>query len=176
MIVKNKIKSLYAPWRKKYILKETVKSSENPKNCPFCVVDKDLIVFETKKTMIKANKYPYSSGHLLVVPKRHINDLTKLTSKEREELFNLIDLSVYILDIYMKPEGYNIGCSVGSIAGESISHLHFHILPRFLGDVGWNRLGDFNVVCESPQETTKNLREIIIKEKLPKKFGVFSGK
>ena len=172
MIVKNKVKSLYAPWRKKYILG----SGDNFKdfnNCPFCKIDDLYTIFETKKTIILSNKYPYSSGHLLVVPKRHINDITKLTSKEREELFNLIDLSVYLLDIYMKPDGYNIGCSVGEIAGESIAHLHFHVLPRFSGDVGWNRLGDFNVISEEPKDVAKNLQKIVKNQKLPKKFGVY---
>jgi ATP adenylyltransferase len=172
MIVKKKLKSLYAPWRKKYIL-GSLENKDDSKTCPFCKTDEEYQVFETKKTMIRSNKYPYSSGHLLVIPKRHINDITNLTTKESEELFNLINLSVYLLDIYMKPEGYNIGCSVGKIAGESIDHLHFHVLPRFAGDVGWNRLGDFNVISESPKETTKNLKKIIKEQRLPKKFGIY---
>lgn len=176
MIVKDKCKSLYAPWRQEYVSKVTdeKESTKDKDVCPFCSknIDSKYLIFETKKSFIQANKYPYEAGHLLVVPKRHINQIIDLTSIERRELFNLIDLSVFVLDKYMKPEGYNVGCSIGRIAGESIQHLHFHILPRYKGDVGWNRLCDFNVVSISPIDLTADLRNIIQKEKLAKKFGL----
>lgn len=172
LIVKDKCKSLHAPWRQEYVSKTTKEKekTKDPKNCPFCTIDEELEIVKTKKTFIHANKYPYSAGHLLIIPKRHINKTTELTSVERKELFNLIDLSIYSLDLYMKPEGYNIGCSIGRIAGESINHLHFHVLPRFKGDVGWNRVCDFNVISISPQKLATDLKEIISKNKLIKKF------
>lgn len=172
MIVKNKCKSLYAPWRQDYVSKssEDKEKTKDSNFCPFCNKEEELLILETKKSFIQANKFPYSAGQVLIVTKRHINQITELTSVERKELFNLIDLSVYSLDQLMKPEGYNIGCSIGRIAGESINHLHFHVLPRYKGDVGWNRLCDFNVVSLSPIDLTKKLREIIKKNKLVKKF------
>ncbi len=172
MIVKDRCKSLYAPWRQEYVTKtsEEKEKTKDSNVCPFCKVEKDLQILETKKCFIQANKYPYSAGHLLIIPKRHINQITELTSIERKELFNLIDLSVYSLDLFMKPEGYNIGCSIGRIAGESINHLHFHVLPRYKGDVGWNRICDFTVISISPEKLTKQLRQIIKKEKLVTKF------
>jgi len=174
MIVKNRCKSIYAPQRKEYVSKVSgdKENTKDPNFCPFCKKEKELLILETKKCFLQANKYPYESGHVLAIPKRHVNQIIDLTSQERKELFNLIDLSVYSLDKLMKPEGYNIGCSVGRIAGESVLHLHFHILPRYKGDVGWNRLCDFNVVSTSPQELTINLRKIIIKDKLIKKFDL----
>lgn len=176
MIVKEKCKSLYAPWRQEYVSKVTddKESTKDKDICPFCSknLDTKYLILETKKSFIQTNKYPYAAGHLLVVPKRHINQIIDLTSIERKELFNLIDLSVFVLDNYMQPEGYNIGCSIGRIAGESIQHLHFHILPRYKGDVGWNRLCDFNVVSISPIDLAVDLRKIIQKEKLAKKFGL----
>lgn len=172
MIVKNKCKSLYAPWREEYVSKvsEDKEKTKDPNFCPFCKIEKELQILETKKCFIQANKYPYSAGHLLVIPKRHINQITELTSIERKELFNLIDLSIYSLDILIKPEGYNVGCSIGRIAGESINHLHFHVLPRFKGDVGWNRICDFNVISISPKDLTTQLKQTIQKNKIIKKF------
>jgi len=163
---------LYAPWRKKYLTSNTKKESKNPKTCIFCKAPKEEVIFSSKKIFLQANKYPYGEGHLLVIPKRHVNQVIDLTSKEREELFNMIDLSVYALNIFMKPEGYNIGCSIGDVAGESIKHLHFHILPRYKGDVAWSRLCDFEVVSLSPNELAISLKEIIEKNKLAKKFNL----
>jgi len=172
MIVKNKCKSLYAPWRIECV-KKTSEDKEKTKDsnfCPFCNVEKELQILETKKCFIQANKYPYSEGHLLIITKRHINQITELTSIERKELFNLIDLSIYSLNLFMKPEGYNVGCSIGRIAGESINHLHFHVLPRYKGDISWNRVCDFNVVSISPEDLAKQLKQTIQKNKIIKKF------
>jgi len=176
MIVKERCKSLYAPWREDYV-SQTTGEKENTKQkekCPFCLrnTQKDFLILETNKCFLQANKFPYASGHLLVITKRHVNQIIDLTSQERKELFNLIDLSIYSLDKYMKPEGYNVGCSIGRIAGESIQHLHFHVLPRYKGDVGWNRLCDFNVISISPTDITKNLQKLIQKEKLARKFDL----
>jgi len=163
---------LYAPWRKKYTNSETKKNSHNSKTCVFCKPLKEDVIFSSSKVYLQTNKYPYGEGHLLVTPKRHVNDVIDLTSKEREELFNMIDLGIFALNIFMKPEGYNIGCSIGSVAGESIKHLHFHVLPRYKGDVAWSRLCDFQVVSLSPKELTISLREIIDKNKLARKFNL----
>ncbi|MFA5746421.1 MAG: HIT domain-containing protein [archaeon] len=176
MIVKDKCKSLYAPWRKDYVSKvsEDKENTKDPNVCPFCSknIEKEFIILETKKCYLQAAKYPYAAGHVLAFPKRHVNQIVDLTSEERKEIFNLIDLSVFALEKYQKPEGYNVGCSIGRIAGESIMHLHFHILPRYKGDVGWNRLCDFNVVSVSPEKLTTDLRKLILKEKLIKKFDL----
>lgn len=172
MIVKEKCKSLYAPWRQEYVSKSDFDKelTKDSSFCPFCNFEKDLVVFSAKKSVIQVNKFPYSSGHLLIISKRHINQISELTNIEKKEFFNLIDLSIFALDLYMKPEGYNIGCSIGRIAGESINHLHFHVLPRFKGDVGWNRVCDFNVVSISPYDFCKDIKKVISKNKLVKKF------
>jgi ATP adenylyltransferase len=165
----------YAPWRKKYFNDSSKEESNNKKTCVFCNIkkkDHELLLVDTKYSFIQANKFPYGGGHLLVIPKRHINTIIDLTSKERTDIFNLLDLSTFALDLFLKPDGYNIGCSVGKVAGESINHLHFHVLPRFQGDVGWNRLCGFEVISISPEELVLNLKKIIKKEKLLKKFSV----
>jgi ATP adenylyltransferase len=163
---------LYAPWRKEYIASNTRKDSKDSKKCVFCKPLKEEVIFETKRVFLQANKYPYGEGHLLVIPKRHVNQIIDLTTKEREELFNLMDLGVYSLTLLMKPQGFNIGCSIGDVAGESINHLHFHVLPRYKGDVSWSRLCDFQLVSISPIELTEKLKTIIIENKLVKKFNL----
>lgn len=163
---------LYAPWRKAYVTSSTRKDSKDPKKCVFCKPPKEEIVFETKKVFLQANKYPYGEGHLLVIPKRHVNQIIELTTKEREELFNLMDLAVYSLNLLMKPQGFNIGCSIGDVAGESINHLHFHILPRYKGDVSWSKLCDFQIISISPMELTEKLKKVISEHKLAKKFNL----
>jgi len=168
-------KILFAPWRQEYIINNASKKLNSSKICTFCNIKKEdpfLLVLEGKTCYIQANKYPYSTGHLLVIPKRHVNDINELTTSERIELFNLIDLSIFSLKQYLNPEGYNIGCSVGKVAGESIPHLHFHVLPRFSGDVGWDLPMDFKVCSISPINLTKSLKKIIICEKLTKKFDI----
>ena len=173
MVEKKKI--LYAPWRQEYLSSNLENKSKFTKTCSFCnikKVDPDLLVLDGKTCYIQANKFPYATGHLLIIPKRHVNDINSLTTIERVELFNLMDLSIFALKIFMKPEGYNIGCSVGKVAGESMLHLHFHVLPRFSGDVGWDLPLDFKVCSISPKELTNKLKNIIIKEKLLKKFDI----
>ncbi|MDD2477719.1 MAG: HIT domain-containing protein [Candidatus ainarchaeum sp.] len=171
MLVENK-NILYAPGRQKYIEASKKKESKNLKKCVFCKSEKDLLILESKTCFICANKYPYGTGHLLIIPKRHVNSITDLTTKERIEIFNSIDLCVYALDIYLKPDGFNIGASIGDIAGQSISHLHFHILPRFQGDVGWNVLLNFKVLSVSPKDVVLEIKKTITKFKLKKKFGL----
>ncbi len=163
---------LYAPWRNAYINSNTRKESADPKKCVFCNPGKDELILSLKRTILQSNKYPYGEGHLLVIPKRHVNQIIDLTSKEREDFFNLIDLSVFALNLYIKPQGFNIGCSIGSVAGESIKHLHFHILPRYKGDVSWSKLCNFELISNSPRNLAENLKEVIAKHKLLKKFNL----
>lgn len=163
---------LYAPWRKEYVTSPERKESKDPKKCVFCKPKKEYVVLETKKIILMTNKFPYGEGHLLVIPKRHVNNILELTSKEREEIFNAIDLSTFALKQFMNPEGFNIGCSIGSVAGESINHLHFHVLARYKGDVAWTKLCNFQIVSLSPLDLTKELKEVIVKHKLLKKFNL----
>lgn len=170
MVLENKV--LYAPARKEYWTSNSKKESKNSKTCVFCNPSKKELIIESKKAYLYVNKYPYSSGHLLVIPKRHVNQIIDLTSKEREEIFNLMDLSVFALKKYISPDGFNIGCAIGEVAGESINHLHFHVLPRRVGDSGWIKIFDFQVFSELPSKVADDLRKIIIQEKLLKKFNL----
>ena len=156
-------KIYYAPWRQEYYenSKEVTEKSKNTKTCIFCDLSGNHIILKTKYTYLISNKYPYAAGHVLVLPKRHVTKLSELTTKERTDLFNVIDLATYTLDIMYSPDGYNIGCSVGKVAGGSVTHLHFHVLPRFEGDVGWNMVCGFTVLSLSPKDLAKKMSNII---------------
>ena len=125
---------LWAPWRLDYILRE--KSSE----CVFCpsepLVERDyLIVCVRESTLVMLNKYPYNSGHLLVMPKRHTSDIESLTELESSELHSLTIICVKVLKEAFAPQGFNIGYNLGASAGAGISsHIHQHVVPRWEGD------------------------------------------
>lgn len=92
------------------------------------------ILHRGTRAFIILNRYPYSNGHLMVVPYSHVNRLEDLGAAERAELIELIALGVDILKVF-KPEGYNVGMNLGRVGGAGIEdHLHFHIVPRWLGD------------------------------------------
>jgi ATP adenylyltransferase len=167
-------KIYYAPWRTEYYKnsKETRSNSENPKTCVFCSMSDNDVVLKTKYTYLIANKYPYASGHVLVLPKRHVSKLSDLTTKERVDLFNILNLATYTLDLMYSPDGYNIGCSIGKVAGGSIAHLHFHVLPRFEGDVGWNMVCGFTVLSLTPSQLAKKMKETILKKKIKHIFNI----
>ena len=162
---------LYAPWRKEY-WKSVTENGNKKKTCIFCKCLEKEIIFSSLKGYIIPNKFPYAAGHLLIIPKRHVSNIVELTSKEREDIFNLIDLAVYTLDLYMKPDGYNIGCNIGKGSGGSIDHLHFHVLPRYVGDVGFTRIFNTDIISVSPENIIKDLKKLILKHKIAKKFNI----
>jgi len=132
------MEQLWAPWRAQYI------SSSHEKGCIFCTRlrqksdRKNLILHRGKKAFIILNRYPYNSGHLMIAPRAHKADLTKLTRAEQAELFDLIIVSTRLLTRAMPADGLNIGINIGEVAGSSIKdHLHIHVVPRFLGDTNF---------------------------------------
>jgi len=132
------MRNLWAPWRQEFIL------GRKEKGCIFCkrlTKDddrKNLILFRGKTAFVILNKYPYNSGHLMVVPNRHKRDLEALTAKELTELMQLTQKCVQVLKKTFKPCGFNIGFNLGKAAGAGIDdHLHIHIVPRFTGDTNF---------------------------------------
>jgi ATP adenylyltransferase len=132
------MENLWAAWRRDFIL------GPKEEGCVFCrrVMEQsdreNLILYRGKTAFVIMNKYPYNSGHLLVIPYEHKRDLEELTSQEAEELFDISIKSVAILKKAMPAEGFNIGMNLGAIAGAGIEeHLHIHVLPRFKGDTSF---------------------------------------
>ncbi len=96
---------------------------------------KELMLYRDREVVILLNRFPYANGHLLVAPVRHAPDLTDLTSREAAALMEHIRRSEAILKKHLRPDGFNIGLNIGAVAGAGLAdHLHFHLVPRWLGD------------------------------------------
>lgn len=149
--------TLFAPWRMNYIRGE---KQEGCVLCPDSRRGEELVVGEGKHCFVMVNRYPYTGGHLMIVPYRHLSNLADLIPEERLELFSFIDLSVRLLTEAMKPEGFNIGMNMGKAAGAGIDdHLHIHCVPRWGGDTNFiSVIGGVRVIPEDVTETARQLR------------------
>ncbi len=154
------MKNLWAPWRMDYIL-----SDKEEDGCIFCPGDdrkKDkerLILYTGDNSMVIMNKYPYSNGHLLVAPVKHVYELEDLSDEENLDLICMVKKTVSILKQTMKPEGINVGLNIGSAAGAGIEeHMHFHVVPRWNGDNNFMTvINDIRLIPEHIKETYNNL-------------------
>ncbi|MFN3398118.1 MAG: HIT family protein [Sulfurimicrobium sp.] len=100
--------------------------------CPFC--HPEDILFENDLAYARPDLYPVNPGHLLIIPKRHVADFFLTTREERDALQSLLDEAKHHLDGKYAPSGYNIGINVGEAAGQTIFHVHMHLIPRYRGD------------------------------------------
>ena len=135
--------------------------------CVFCsiaenVAETDLIVHQGALSFVTLNKYPYSNGHLLLVPRRHVPKLAECTSDELIELIQLTQRAEAALDEAYSPHGLNIGINLGQSAGAGVvGHLHIHIVPRWTGDTNFmTTTAETRVVPEEPKQTVSRLRPI----------------
>ncbi len=103
--------------------------------CPFCDKSKLEIIMENDLAFVIYDKYPVNRGHCLVIPKRHAETWFDATAEEKRAIIELIDELKRFLDEKFSPDGYNIGVNVGSAAGQTIFHLHVHVIPRYKGDI-----------------------------------------
>lgn len=147
---------LNAPWRMIYI------RGEKPDGCIFCKDDflkEDLILVEGKNVFVMMNRYPYTCGHVMIIPYRHVCSVEDLGPEERLEMFDLMDVSIRVLKETLNPEGFNIGMNLGRAAGAGIEdHLHMHVVPRWLGDTNYiNVIGEVRVIPEHVTKTWETL-------------------
>ena len=104
--------------------------------CRFCLSKPGrLIMIEGKYGFVAWDRHPASPGHFLVIPYRHVSDYFDISDEEREELWRLVSEGKVMADEKHNPDGYNIGINIGKWAGQSIPHLHLHVIPRYQGDV-----------------------------------------
>lgn len=103
------------------------------KECIFCKM-KDYIL-ENELAYAIYDKYPVGKGHMLFIPKRHVKDFFDITKEEREAIFDLIDEGKKLLDEKYSPDSYNVGINCGEHAGQTIMHVHVHLIPRYIGDM-----------------------------------------
>jgi ATP adenylyltransferase len=153
------MKTLWAPWRIEYI------RSRKPTGCIFClngsdIEDRDcLVLHRSPHSIIMLNRYPYSNGHILVAPHRHLPDLNGLTGAEAADLFAMVRLSCNVLQEAASPEGYNIGVNLGKAAGAGVEdHFHLHVVPRWQGDTNFmSVVADLRVMPENLMATYDTL-------------------
>jgi diadenosine tetraphosphate (Ap4A) HIT family hydrolase len=113
-------------------------------NCIFC--NQEELILENELTWARYDKYPVSPGHLLIITKRHVADFFDTTIEERQSLNNLLEEAKKILEREYSPDGYNIGVNCGEAAGQTIMHLHIHLIPRYQGDIDNPRGGVRGVI------------------------------
>ena len=154
------MKQIWAPWRMEYIQKEKAGG------CVLCEApgqDNDAlnhILYRGNKNFVIMNRYPYNTGHLMIVPYRHIASLEELTDEERQEHFDIVSRSIKVLRQVLSPGGFNLGINIGKVAGAGIEdHVHTHIVPRWQGDTNFMPvIADVRVVPEALTETYQKLK------------------
>lgn len=109
-------------------MKETDKET-----CPFCCPDN--VIMDKKLAFARFDKFPVSPGHMLIITRRHVADYFDTTPEERRVIQELLDEAKLLLDREYQPDGYNIGINCGVAAGQSVMHLHVHLIPRYTGDI-----------------------------------------
>ena len=121
-------------------------------NCPFCkierLINKDRIVYQDDTWIAIYDNYPVSEGHVLLIPKRHVETFFNLNMIEFGSLGVTIGIIKMILDKKFHPDGYNIGANCGEVAGQTVMHCHIHIIPRYKGDMENPRGGVRGVIPE----------------------------
>ncbi len=153
------MKFLWAPWRMDYILRE------KEEGCFFCKTPlehrdrENLILYRGKSGFVVMNKFPYSNGHLLIVPYRHCITIEDLRGGEMKELFNLVKAGSRALREALHPHGLNIGVNVGKAGGAGEDHIHIHVVPRWVGDTNFMPvLGETKVIPQYLDETYRKLK------------------
>ena len=161
MPIKKIMKRLWAPWRMKF-----VQSQDTQPGCVFCLVqaqtaDTDnLIVARGRKVFVILNRYPYTTGHLMVVPNVHQPSLESLDSETLSELMELVATSMRVIRSVYQPEGFNVGANIGGPAGAGIvGHVHLHVVPRWGGDTNFmSILAETRVLPEDLSETYRRIK------------------
>jgi diadenosine tetraphosphate (Ap4A) HIT family hydrolase len=104
------------------------------KLCPFCTLPPERIIDSDDLALVIRDGYPISTGHTLVIPKRHTSSWFETTPDEKSAMLNLLERAKAVIEAEFKPDGYNIGINDGPTAGQTVPHLHMHLIPRYKGD------------------------------------------
>ncbi len=152
-------RQLWAPWRLEYI-----QHADEIDGCVFCRAaagedEEMLVVHRGSHAFVLMNRFPYSSGHLLVAPYRHLAEFSDLSNDEVLELHRLAESGMAALAETFAPQGYNLGWNLGRIAGAGVvDHVHLHVVPRWAGDTNFMPvLADVKVLPEHLSETRAKL-------------------
>jgi len=161
------MKQLWAPWRMAYVSGE----EPAPGACFICSAaagpdaPHGLVVERTERTVTLLNRFPYSSGHVMVAPRRHAADLRDLTPEEGLALLEATQRALDAITRLMDPGGFNVGFNLGAAAGASVDHLHLHVVPRWGSDTNFMPvLADIKVLPEHLEVTAARIREALTGE------------
>jgi ATP adenylyltransferase len=153
---------LWAPWRMEYIL-----APKEHKECIFCGIERAdqherhqrLVVCRTPRAYVMLNRYPFASGHILIIPYAHAGALEALPDDDYDALFRLVRVATGKLRMALKADGFNIGCNLGAVAGAGVAeHLHVHIVPRWSGDTNFMpAIADTRVIPQALTATRDHL-------------------
>ena len=102
--------------------------------CPFCTLPADRIVASNELAVVIRDGFPISPGHTLIIPKRHFGSFFEATADERNSMLALLDQARREIATELSPDGFNIGINDGAAAGQTVPHLHLHLIPRYEGD------------------------------------------
>lgn len=155
---------LWTPWRYRY-----VSGAAHESACIFCQAlalgddARALILFRGRKNFLILNRFPYTSGHSMIVPFAHVPDLAGCDSETLAEMMELTRRTQVALGSLYRPQGYNIGMNLGRAAGAGVAdHIHMHILPRWVGDTNFmTTLGETRLEPEELTVTYEKLRDAL---------------
>lgn len=156
-------KPLWAPWRMEYV------GAPKPPGCIFCAFPAEtgeaadrahLIAHRSPRSFTMLNRYPYNSGHVMVVPRIHVERLEDLGAEDYADLQEELRRALAVLRAVYRPDGFNVGMNLGVVAGAGIpEHLHWHVVPRWNGDTNFMPvLGDLKVIVEHLDEAWERIR------------------
>jgi ATP adenylyltransferase len=153
---------LWSPWRYKYIA-----SADSQDGCVFCRINQahqdaeNYVVHRARLNFIVLNLYPYTSGHLMIVPYEHVASLAAVSEPTTTEMIELAKMAQTALETEYRPDGFNIGMNLGRSAGAGVAdHLHLHVVPRWSGDANFvSIVGETRVLPEEMATTHERLRK-----------------
>ncbi len=157
---------LYTPWRYDYIKGASGEKTGHGDACVFCTVaarsddEQTFIVHRARLNFVVLNIYPYTSGHLMIVPFEHTADFAALAEETSAEMMGLARRATGVLQEVYRPHGFNLGVNLGRAAGAGVTdHLHMHVLPRWSGDANFmTTVGETRVLPEDLRTTYDKLR------------------
>ncbi len=153
---------VWSPWRMTYI-----QNNNRDETCVFCreAVKEDcpenLIVTRGQRAFVIINRYPYTSGHLMIVPFSHQPSLELLDAETRAEMMELASRAIQVLQAEYHPQGFNLGSNIGAVAGAGIAeHVHLHVVPRWGGDTNFmSTLAETRVLPETLEDTYRRVKD-----------------
>ena len=161
------VRVVFTPWRLNYV-------TGRSEGCFLCDAannpakdSENLVLHRGDHAFLIMNRYPYNTGHILIAPHRHVGDWADLTPDERAEIAELIALAEEKLKLLLKPDGFNFGANIGSVAGAGLpGHVHVHVVPRWAGDSNFLPvISDVRLVPENVGGTYQRLKPLFDSKK-----------